>query len=150
MQPPFFYYNLVRRPVFDGQAIAIFRYFVIIILYCKTIHPVIFFQQHTFFIVYILLYNTILNWFLLTLQSINHWILIFFSDVEHFPPELHPLVSILLLLYFKKNNTINIDDFSLLIQKKNLQQNKVYCKQNRHFNRDFFLGIPDFFNFILV
>jgi hypothetical protein len=29
------------------------------------------FQQHTFFIVYILLYNTILNWFSLTLQSLN-------------------------------------------------------------------------------
>ena len=28
--------------------IAIFRYFVTIILYCKTTHPVIFFQQHTF------------------------------------------------------------------------------------------------------
>ena len=41
--------------------IAIFRYFVTIILYCKTIHPVIFFQQHTFFIVYILLYNSLLN-----------------------------------------------------------------------------------------
>jgi hypothetical protein len=27
---------------------------------------------------------------------------------------------------------------------------KVYCKQNRHFYQDFFLGIPDFFNFILV
>jgi hypothetical protein len=26
----------------------------------------------------------------------------------------------------------------------------IYCKQNRHFYRDFFLRIPDFFNFILV
>jgi hypothetical protein len=39
----------------------------------------------------------------------------FFSDVEHFFPGIAPLVSILL---FPKN----IDDFSLLIQKKNLQQ----------------------------
>jgi hypothetical protein len=31
--------------VFDGKAIAIFRYFVIIILYCKSIHPVIFFNK---------------------------------------------------------------------------------------------------------
>ena len=37
--------------VFDGKAIAIFRYFVIIILYCKSIHSD-FFQQDTFFIVY--------------------------------------------------------------------------------------------------
>jgi hypothetical protein len=44
------YYSLVRMIVFDGKAIyiiAIFRYFVIIILYCKTIHPVIFFQQQS-------------------------------------------------------------------------------------------------------
>ena len=33
-------------------------------------------------------------------------------------PELHPPVSILLLLYLKKNNnTKNIDDTSVLIQK---------------------------------
>jgi hypothetical protein len=32
---------------------------------------VIFFQQHTLLIVYILLYNTLLNWFSLTLQSLN-------------------------------------------------------------------------------
>ena len=29
----------------DGKAIAIFRYFVIIILYCKSIHSVIFFNK---------------------------------------------------------------------------------------------------------
>ena len=46
-----FYYNHVRMLVFDGKAIAIFRYFVIIILYCKLIHCD-FFQQDTFFIVY--------------------------------------------------------------------------------------------------
>jgi hypothetical protein len=33
--------------MFDGKAIAIFRYFVIIILYCKSIHSD-FFQQDTF------------------------------------------------------------------------------------------------------
>ena len=106
----------------DGSAVENFcntlfkcRYFVIIILYCKTIHPVIFFQQHTFFIVYILLYNTILNRFSLTLQSLN---IDFFRMLNIFSPELHPLLIV------KKNNTKNIDDFSLLIQKKNLQQNK--------------------------
>ena len=67
----------------------------------------------------------------------------FFSDVEHFFPGIAPLVSILL---FPKN----IDDFSLLIQKITYSKFKVYCKQNRHFYRDFFLGIPDFFNFILL
>jgi hypothetical protein len=36
-------------------------------------------------------------------------------DVEHFFPRIVPLVSILLF-------PMNIDDFSLLIQKKNLQQ----------------------------
>jgi hypothetical protein len=39
----------------------------------------------------------------------------FFSNVEHFSPGIAPFVSILI---FPKN----IDDFSLLIQKKNLQQ----------------------------
>ena len=43
-----FYYNHVCMLVFDGKAIAIFRYFVIIILYCKSIHSD-FFQQDTFF-----------------------------------------------------------------------------------------------------
>ena len=38
-------------------------------------------------------------------------------DVEYFIPRIAPPVSILLLLYFKKNNTKNIDDTSLLIQK---------------------------------
>jgi hypothetical protein len=45
---------------------------------------------HTFFIVYILLYNSILNWFSLTLQSLN--IIDFFSDVEHFFPGIAPNV----------------------------------------------------------
>ena len=40
-----------------------------------------------------------------------------------FPPELHPLYTFI-ALFKKKNNTKNIDDFSLLIQKKKLQQNK--------------------------
>jgi hypothetical protein len=40
-----------------------------------------------------------------------------FSDVEYFIPRIAPPVSILLLLYLKKNNTMNIDDTSLLIQK---------------------------------
>jgi hypothetical protein len=40
-----------------------------------------------------------------------------FSDVEYFFPRIAPPVSILLLLYVKKNNTKNIDDTSLLIQK---------------------------------
>ena len=93
--------------------IAIFRYFVTIILYCKTINPVIFFQQHTFFIVYILLCNSLLNWFSLTLQSLN--IIDFFSDVERFFPGIAPLVSIL-----------NIDDLSLVIQKKKPTTNSRY------------------------
>ena len=57
---------------------------------------------------------------------IEYW---FFSDVEHFFPGIAPLVSILLLLYFKKkkkNNTKNIDDFSLLIQKKKPTANSRY------------------------
>jgi len=37
-----------------------------------------------------------------------------------------------------------------LFRKKTYSKIKVYCQQNRHFYRDFFLGIPDFFNFILV
>ena len=81
-----------------------------------------------FFIVYILLYNTILNWFSLTHQSLN---------IDFFPGIALP-VSILLLLYFQKNNTKNIADFSLLVQKKKTYSKiKVYCKQNRHFYRDF-------------
>ena len=54
-----FYYNLV----FDGKAnplfIAIFWYFVIIILYCKMIHPVIFFSTTYIFysIYFIIQYN---------------------------------------------------------------------------------------------
>ena len=50
----------------------------------------IFFQQHTFFIVYILLYNSILNWFSLTLQSLN--IIDFFRMLNIFSLELHPLL----------------------------------------------------------
>ena len=32
----------------------------------------------------------------------------------------------------------------------NLQQYRGYCKQNPHLYQDFFLGIPDYFNLILV
>jgi hypothetical protein len=68
--------------------------------------------------VYILLYNTMLNWFSLTLQSLN---IDFFRMLNIFFQELHPYFYCIIL---KKNNTMNINDFSLLIQKKNLQQNK--------------------------
>ena len=44
-----FYYNHVCMLMFDGKATAIFRYFVIIILYCKSIHPVIFFNKIHFY-----------------------------------------------------------------------------------------------------
>jgi hypothetical protein len=44
-----------KTHIINVLAIAIFRYFVIIILYCKSIHPVIFFNKIHFFIVYILL-----------------------------------------------------------------------------------------------
>ena len=98
------------------------------------IHPMIFFQQHTFFIVYILLYNTILNWFSLTLQSLN---IDFFRMLNIFFPELHPLYTFI-ALFLKKNNTKNIDDFSLLLQKKNYSKIKVYYKPNCHFYRYFF------------
>ena len=61
MQPPFFTTtSCACSCLMEKLFIAIFWYFVIIILYCKTIHA--------FYIVYILLYNTILNWFSLTLQ----------------------------------------------------------------------------------
>ena len=60
-----------------------------------------------------------------------------------FSPELHPL-----LVYFYSPRTSMISVF--LFKKKTYSKFKVYCKQNRHFYRDFFLGIPDFFNFILV
>jgi hypothetical protein len=60
-----------------------------------------------------------------------------------FSPELHPL-----LVYFYSPTTSMISVF--LFRKKPYSKFKVYCKQNRHFYRDFFLRIPDFFNFILV
>jgi hypothetical protein len=41
-------------------------------------------------------------------------------------------------------NTKNIVDFILLIQKKNLQKIKEYCKQNRHFYQDVFEGFQIF------
>jgi hypothetical protein len=47
----------------------------------------------------------------------------FFRILKFFFPELHPLYTVV-ALFKKKNNTNNIDDFSLLIQKKKLQQNK--------------------------
>ena len=67
----------------------------------------------------------------------------FFSDVEHFYPGIAPLVYFYCFI-LKKNNTKNIDDFSLLIQKKNYSKIKVFCKQNRHFYRDFFEGFQIF------
>ena len=61
-----------------------------------------------------------------------------------FFPGIAPFVSILL---FPKN----IDDFSLLIQKKNLQQIQgILWTKSFFFIEIFFLGIPDFFNFVLV
>jgi hypothetical protein len=97
--------------VFDGKAIAIFRYFVII-----NYPPCDFlFNKIHFFTVYIFIikYNTELIF--ANTSIIEYW---FFFDVEHFIPQIAPCVSILLLLYLKKNNnTKNIDDMSLLIQK---------------------------------
>ena len=56
-------------------------------------------------------------------ESQLYWILILFECWTFFPGIAPPVSSILLLLYLKKNNTKNIDDFNF-IQKKNLQQNK--------------------------
>ena len=78
--------------VVDGK--PIFRYFVTIILYCKTIHPVIFFQQHTFFIVYIFIIQFNIELIFANTSIIEYYR--FFSDVEHFFPGIAPLVSILL------------------------------------------------------
>jgi hypothetical protein len=109
-----------------------------------------FFQQYTFFIVYILIYNTIaiLNWFSLTLQSLN---IDFFFRCWTFSPGIAPHISsILLLFYLKQKQHQEHRRFQSYSEKKTYSKIKVYCKQNRHFYRDFFLGIPDFFNFILV
>jgi hypothetical protein len=78
---------------------------VIIILYCKTIQPVIFFSTTYIFYsihLYILIYNTIaiLNWFSLTLQSFN--IDFFFRCWTFFPGIAPHISSILLLLYLKQ------------------------------------------------
>jgi hypothetical protein len=97
------------------------------------IHPVIFFQQHTFFIVYILLYNTILNWFLLTLQSLN---IAFFRMLNIFFTELNLLYTFIALIKKKITRTSMISVF--LFRKKNYNKIKVYCKQNLHFYWDFF------------
>jgi hypothetical protein len=48
-------------------------------------------------------------------HEIDYW---FFSDVEYFSPRIAPPVSILLLLYLKKNNTKNIDDRVFLFRNK--------------------------------
>ena len=58
-------------------------------------------------------------------------------------PELHTLYTFI-ALFKKKNNTKNINDFSLLIQKKKYSKIKVFCKQIRHFYRDFFEGFQIF------
>ena len=93
MQPPFFYYNHVRI-VFDGKAIAIFRYFVIIILYCKTIHSVMFFS--TTYIFYSIYFNIQYN--IELIFAINT----FFGCWTFFHGIAPPVSSILLLLYLKQ------------------------------------------------
>ena len=113
----------------------VFRYFVIIILYCKTIHPVIFFQQHTFFysIYFIIQYN--IELIFANTSIIEYW---FFSDVEHF--------CILLSLYLKKKITPRTSMILVfLFRKQNYSKIKVYCKQNCHVYRDFFEGFQIFF-----
>jgi hypothetical protein len=65
------------------------------------------------------------------------------SQGGSFYTELHPF-----LVYFYSPRTSMISVF--LFRKKTYSKFKVYCKQNRHLYRDFFLGIPDFFSFILV
>ena len=106
------------------KAIAIFRYFVIIILYCKSIHLWFFSTRYIFYSIYFIIKFNIELIFDNT-SIIEYW---FFSDVEYFIPRIAPPVSILLLLYFKRYSEIN------------LQQNKgihfLYCKQNRHFYLD--------------
>ena len=136
-------------PFFTTTLCTIFWYFVIIILYCKMIHPVILFQQHTFYIVYILLYNTILNWFSLTLQLLN---IDFFRMLNIFFRNCTPVSGILLLLYLKKKQHQEHRWFQSYSEKKNLQQNKgtMYTVNKIVIFIEIFLGIPDFFNFILV
>ena len=94
-----------------------------IILYCKTIHPVIFFQQHTFFIVYnieLIFANT---------SIIEYWF--FFARIA--PP-------VYFYCFIWKKITSRTSMISVLFRKKNYSKIKVYCKQNRHFYRDFFEG----------
>jgi hypothetical protein len=150
MQPPFFTTTSCACSCFmEKLFIAIFWYFVIIILYCKTIQPVIFFQQHTFFIVYIY-FNIQYNIELIFANTsiIEYW---FFSKCSTFSPGIAPPISsILLLLYLKQKQHQEHRRFQSYSEKKTYSKIKVYCKQNRHFYRDFFLRIPDFFNFILV
>ena len=106
MQPPFFTTtSYACSCLMEKLFIAIFWYFVIIILYCKTIQLVIFFSTTYIFYsihLYILIYNTIaiLNWFSLTLQSLN--IDFFFRCWTFFPGIAPHISSILLLLYLKQ------------------------------------------------
>ena len=114
--------------------VAIFRYFVIIILYRKT---------YIFYSIYFIIQYNMLNWFSLqTLQSLN---IDFFRMLNIFFPKLHS-VSILLLLYsriyivgllykyllyLKKNNTQEHRWFLSSYLEKNLQQNKGLATVNK-------------------
>ena len=62
----------------------------------------------------------------------------FFRMLNIFSPELHPL-----LVYFYSPRTSMISVF--LFRKKTYSKFKVYCKQNRHFYRDFFFRDSRFF-----
>ena len=139
MQPPFFTTtSYVCSCLMEKLFIAIFWYFVIIILYCKTIHPAIFFlTTYIFYSIYFIIQYNIELIFANT-STIEYW---FFWDVEHFPLELRPLYAFIAL--FKKKITPRTSMISVfLFRKKNYSKIKVYCKQNRHFYH--------FINFILV
>ena len=111
------YYNLRAhaRVWWKSYIIAIFRYFVTIILYCKTIHPVIFFS--TTYIFYSIYFNIQYN--IEMIFAINT----FFGCWTFFHGIAPPVSSILLLLYLKKT-TPRTSMISILFRKKNLQQNK--------------------------
>jgi hypothetical protein len=65
------------RLVFDGKAIAIFRYFVIIILYCKSIHSDFFSTRYIFYSIYFIIkYN--IGLIFANTSITEYW---FFSDV---------------------------------------------------------------------
>ena len=95
LQPPFF--ARVHARVWWKSYITIFKYFVIIILYCKMIHPVIFVSTRYIFysIYFIIKYN--IELIFVNTSIIEYW---FFRMLKKFSP-----VSILLLLYLKKKIT---------------------------------------------